>query len=350
MTKIDGHNILTIGCNFDPPKGGIAQVLYTYHEEVYEHFHFVANSGPGSKVKKIWIAVQAYIRMSFLLLLNRNIQIVHIHTASNNSFRRSAWFVRLAKFMHRKVILHIHGGGFKEYFRTRPQWINSILRKCDAIITLTEGWKNYFVNDLHLEDVFVVPNVISSPHRNPIPHDRFTLLFLGLVCEEKGIFDLLNVIKEHKDEWNDTLLLLIGGNGETDRLIKEIEENGLDHIVHFEGWVSGEKKIQLFNMSDALILPSYTEGLPVSILEAMSYGLPILATPVGGIPEVVIDGVSGFYFSAGNKNDIYQSINKLMHSKTELKTMSENNLRKANEHLPNFVANNLNRLYNVLVS
>ena len=76
--------------------------------------------------------------------MDRKIKIVHIHTASYNSFKRSAWYVSLANFMRKKVLLHIHGGGFKEYYATNPQWISSVLNKCDGIITLSESWKEFF--------------------------------------------------------------------------------------------------------------------------------------------------------------------------------------------------------------
>ena len=135
----------------------------------------------------------------------------------------------------------------------------------------------------------------------------FTLLFLGLLGKNKGIYDLLECIRDHKVEFQGKLKLYIGGNGEIEHVKQLIKEYGIADIVIFEGWVSGDKKIELLNKSDAYILPSYKEGLPISILEAMSYGMPIISTPVGGIPEIVSNGENGYLVEPGNKEDIYNN-------------------------------------------
>ena len=193
----------------------------------------------------------------------------------------------------------------------------------------------------------VVNNIIAPPtflqtKRND---EKLHLLFLGLITEQKGIFDLLEVLSEHKDEFEGKIVLHIGGNGKVDKLKEFIHTKGLQNIVIYEGWVSGEKKIQMFNISDVFILPSYTEGLPVSILEAMSYGLPILSTPVGGIPEVVNES-NGILFEPGNKNEIYDSILKLINSDINSATIKEQSLK----YLPENIKSQLDAIYQQLES
>ena len=307
--------IITIGCEYTPPKGGIAQVLYNYEKYVFPDFKCITNSGQGNAIYKLWKAISALIQLFFTLLFSKQTKIVHIHTASYNSFRRSAWFAHLGKAMHRKVILHIHGGGFKEFYQTAPQSISKVLNSCDCIITLSPKWQAYFKTISTCPMIEVVDNVITPPTilNTPKNDNKTHLLFLGLITEQKGIFDLLEVLAEYKKVFERKIVLHVGGNGKVERLKEFIQTHGLQDIVIYEGWVAGERKIQLFNISDAFILPSYTEGLPVSILEAMSYGLPILATPVGSIPEVVNES-NGILFEPGNKTEIYNSILKLIDS------------------------------------
>lgn len=301
MQKINAEKILTVGCAYLPPKGGIAQVLYNYDKYIYCNYRCLVNSKEGNKLCKISIILFSIIRMFFILLCS-NVEIVHIHTASYNSFIRSSYFVRLAKKFHRKVVLHVHGGGFKDYYNTKPDFVTSILNQCDSIITLTQSWKDFFQKITTCRNIEIVNNIVSPPVFVDMEKDttKKHLLFLGLITEQKGIYDLLDVIAKNKHIFENKMVLHIGGNGEVKRLTDIIENKGLQNIVIYEGWVSGDRKVELFNYVDAFVLPSYIEGLPVSILEAMSYGLTVITTPVGGIPEILTEK-TGVFFKPGDK-------------------------------------------------
>ena len=108
------------------------------------------------------------------------------------------------------------------------------------------------------------------------------------------------------------MILIIGGNGETDRLIKIIKDKKLDEIIRFAGWVNGEKKIEVLNKSHVFILPSYIEALPISILEAMSYNLPIISTRVGDIPDIVINNENGFLINPKDKDALKNAISEML--------------------------------------
>lgn len=350
MDRALAETVLTVGCAYHPPKGGVAQVIFNYERYVFPLFKCVINSGGTNPIAKAWKAFKGILSIIIKLLCDRKIKIVHIHTASYNSFRRSAIFVKIAKFFHKKVILHIHGGGFREYYATNPQKISSILNSCDCIITLTESWQTFFKQITTCKHIEIIENITSPPQSKAIPNDsKFHLLFLGLVTEQKGIYDLIEVIAEHKVEFDNKLTLHIGGNGEKEKLIDLISKNDLAGLVAYEGWVSGDKKTDLLNIADAFILPSYAEGLPISILEAMSYGLPILSTPVGGIPEIVENGVNGYLFQPGDKNGIFQAILQLLSNKDLAKQMGDESLAKAKRHMPCNVSDALSKLYFSLI-
>lgn len=348
MIKQDiSEKVLTIGCKFHPPYGGVPYVLYNYEQYVFPQFKHITNSGKGNIIYKLAKAVSALLIMVIKLIIDRKIKIIHIHTASYNSFKRSASFVKLSKIFHKKVILHIHGGGFKEYYVTNPRFITSILNTCDVIITLSESWKKLFSEITTCNNIYILENIVPKPlfKRENKSIDCLHLLFLGLITESKGIFDLLDVIHDNMNELKGKIMLHVGGNGKTEEFKKAIKDYGLDDYVTFEGWVSGKKKESILQQANVFILPSYTEGLPISILEAMSYKLPILSTPIGGIPEVVKDGVNGYLFSPGDKKSMYLCIKKIIDNKKQRLIMGEESFKIIKPYFPLNIENKLQSIY-----
>ena len=341
--------VLTIGCQWKKPKGGIAVVLNSY-SRIFPKFNIIVNSNGKNAIANMLQLLYSLIATTFRLVLCRSIKIVHIHTASYNSFRRSALFISLAKFFKRKVVVHIHGGGFKEYYEKNTAFVHKNLLKCDTIIALTQYWKEYF-NALGFKNVVIVPNIVDTPVTKEKKNNdgKVHILYLGLITKAKGIYDLLDVVSEHKAEFENKITLHIGGNGETTTLQSIINERDLSQIVKFEGWVSGDKKVELLNYADVFILPSYTEGLPISILEAMSYKLPVISTPVGGIPEVIKDGENGFLFTPGDKKVLYDVIIKLAFDKEQREKMGEKSYKKVQPHFPENVSARLENIYKELL-
>lgn len=343
-------NILTIGIAYKPVRGGIAAVENVY-STFYKPFNHIATVGSGNngRIIKFVQFLRAYFLFLWWMLFHKEIKIVHVHSGSGNSFKRKRFFINLAKRFGKKIVFHCHGGKFPEFTEQNFDMVSQTINKCDCIIALSEWWKNWFETTFHCTNVVVIKNVIAEPHINKIPHEKFTLLFLGKLGDNKGIYDLLDVLAEHKDEFKGKLELLIGGNGEIDKTIQIIKEKHISDIAIYEGWVSGDKKVMLLNSSDAYILPSYHEGLPISILEAESYGLPIISTNVGGIPEIVKDGVNGYIITPGDKEAIYSSIKKLMCDKQNAESMGKNSLTRIKEHLPKHVEKQLSNLYSQLI-
>ncbi len=134
-----------------------------------------------------------------------------------------------------------------------------------------------------------------------------------------------------------------------EQLRNAIAKGGLSDIVKFEGWVSGEKKIELLNWADVYILPSFNEGLPISILEAMSYKKPIISTPVGGIPEVV-DKTNGILVTPGNDEEIFSAMKHYVDYKADITKHGEESYKKAETYLPDYVLKHLKKIYESLLN
>lgn len=351
MDRALAETVLTVGCAYHPPKGGIAQVLFNYNKYIFPQFQHITDTLGKNNIKKFTVTSFAIIKTIFILLINKHIKIVHIHTASYHSFIRSSIFLNISHFFHKRIILHIHGGGFKNFYEKNPQFVKHQLEKVDAVIALSESWRTFFTKEVGLKNVHVVPNIVPPPHfLKASEHKTFNLLFLGFIYQKKGIFDLIDVIIQNKERYRGRLKLYIGGTGqEYARLIDSINENDINDIVNLCGWVSGDDKIKLLNIADAYILPSYAEGVPISILEAMSYGLPILSTPVGGIPEIVENGVNGFLFQPGDKKAMQNSIDKLINDSTLIKQMGTASLQRSKQYLPPKISDKLQNIYYALI-
>lgn len=338
------RSVLTVGCQHLPPRGGVAQVLYIYDKYIFESFNKLTDTREGSRVVKLGQFGLACIMLFFRLLFDTKIKIVHVHTSSYNSFRRSKVFVRIAKMLRRRVVMHVHGGNFKEYYYSDPSGIKPVLDSCDCILALSDTWKSFFQSVTDGPEVVVVPNPVEPPRLMDVEADgKVHMLYLGLLTEAKGIYDLLDVVKEGLDDYNGRLILHVGGNGEVGQLQKVIEEAGLQDVVKYEGWLDGERKSRLMNRCCVYVLPSYHEGLPVSILEAMSYGEYIVSTKVGGIPEVVGKDV-GVLINPGDRKALKDVLDSIVRSGESLPDRSLIR-RHAQQYMPDRIALKLKEIY-----
>lgn len=345
---METKNILTIGIDYRVVRGGVAAVENVY-STFYQPFNHVTTTVTNGQVKKLLVLCKAILQFLYWMLFHPEIKIVHVQGSVGASFWRKAIFIYVAKFFHKKVVWHMHAGRFAVFYQQHRYAVRKVVNKSDVIIALSEYWKEYFKNEFSTKRVEIIKNVISAPKAHKQQTSYFTLLFLGLLGKNKGIYDLLECIWDHKVEFQGKLKLYIGGNGEIEHVKQLIKEYGIADIVIFEGWVSGDKKIELLNKSDAYILPSYKEGLPISILEAMSYGMPIISTPVGGIPEIVSNGENGYLVEPGNKEDIYKAIISLLNDSDLRNRMGSVSLSRVGEHLPEYVEKQLETLYDSLL-
>lgn len=344
LNKCLSSKVLTIGCKYIPPRGGIAQVLWNYDKYIFKKFKFVENSRKSSPAVNLIIAFWAIIKMTAQLICDKQIKIVHIHTASEVSFKRSTFFQKIAKLFGKKVIMHIHGGGFEKYYNKNKEFVTRNLKRCDQIITLSQDWVDFYKSIGF--DSSCVENVIPEPTvQNIDRNDVIHFLYLGLIVERKGIYDLLDVVADHKQSLESKMILHIGGNGEVERLKEIITNQELEDIVVFEGWVDSDKKLKLLNLCDVFILPSYVEGLPLSILEAMSYNMSIITTPVGGIPSLIHHKENGLLFNPGNKVELFNAIQSLINKEIQLSP----NYKDVEKYYPQNVANKLSTIYQSLL-
>jgi glycosyltransferase involved in cell wall biosynthesis len=136
-------------------------------------------------------------------------------------------------------------------------------------------------------------------------------LFLGHLLPEKGVFDLVRAFAQVSARIPG-MTLLLAGVGQIDRVRKLAGELGVRERVELPGWLGPESKSAALAAGTLFILPSYIEGLPMALLEAMSWALPVIATPVGGIPQLVTHEVNGLLVAPGDVAALAAAITRLL--------------------------------------
>ena len=348
IPKSISDKVLIVGEAFkNRASGGIAAVL-RYYEPYFESFNFVASHKGDSMGDKLKYDLGGLFKMVFNLHGKR---IVHIHTAAGGSFRNHQWYVRMAHLFGKKVILHCHASSFESYFHGASQRkkknILRTLNRVECLIVLSKFWEEFFRGIGVNSQIVILNNITDHPKELPkVPQDGPRhFLFMGEIGQRKGIFDLLDTLGEHKEALLGKIKLKIGGNKNEAELKSKIKNLGLESMVDFEGFVSGDKKANLLNWAEVFILPSYNEGLPIAILEAMSYGCAIISTPVGGIPEVV-DETNGILVDPGNHDQIFNAISTMISQ--NLDPFSESSKSKVQAFYPESVLEHLLKIYTYL--
>lgn len=303
-------------------RGGIHAVINNHIQagvyDGYNHF-YIPSHDEGSASKRIRLALKACITLLNLIICNK-ISIVHLHGSYNACIYRNAIFLLISKLFNRHVIFHLHGSEFEKLYESGSHFyrlfVRFILNKSDCIFVLSKYWKEY------VQTITINPNIkIINNFPSPIFEDLYEqrtfnhkaqieMLFLGLIGDRKGVFDLVDAVELLKGLKIKGFRITVGGNGEIEKLRHLIKEKELEDYFNVIGWVSGDQKYKLIKDSDLLLLPSHNEGLPIAILEALSSGLAVLSTRVGGIPDAIRSDRYGILIEPSKPYDLAKAIHK----------------------------------------
>ncbi len=272
----------------------------------------------GSVAHRLRIFLTALGQLWRRLRGDRPPQLFHIHISERGSIARVMVLITLLAPSRRPIILHGHGAEFAEFYAAQPpwrqRWIARTLGRCQHLIALSRSWQDYYCTTLGLApsqvSVLHNPVAIAPPIQRPLPSPEhpFHLLFLGRIGTRKGAFQLLRAFALASAQSPIPLHLTLGGDGEVAAAQALAAELAIGDRVTFAGWVRDASLVTLLHQAHGFILPSLNEGLPMAILEAMSHQLPILASAVGGIPEVVIPGETGILLDPHSPDQIAHAI------------------------------------------
>lgn len=300
-------------------RGGITSVVKAHEKgDQWRKYNccWVQTHRDGSIVVKLWYFSTALIL--FLVLLPF-IDIVHFHFSESTSAKRKRLFMPIALLCRKRIISHFHAFSIDTTICGKDRSIYEYLfRHSDAVVVLSEYWKKALVSELDLDE-----NKVKILY-NPCPQIESTfkcshevcskeILFAGTVCHRKGYDDLIRAFSKIAHQHNDWTLVF-AGNGEIENGKSLALELGVKDQTRFLGWVSGQQKEDAFRNAAIFCLPSYAEGFPMAVLDAWAYGLPVIATPVGGIPDVARDEENMLLFAPGDINSLSIQLEKLMAS------------------------------------
>ncbi len=310
--------------------GGISGVVNNFYQAGLAEkvdLTYIGTMVEGSKFRKLLKAGAAYMRFCTKL---PGSEIVHVNVASDASYYRKSVFIRTAHWFHKKIVIHQHGGDFETFYekelseKSRKK-VNRVLDMGDVLLVLAPVWKEFFGHMVDPEKIRVFPDGIFLPEPFEKQYGQHKILFLGRLCKEKGIRELLGAVPSLKEKYTD-LQIYLGGIWEDKELKETASEYG--ETVKWLGWVSGKEKQKYLAMCDVFVLPSYFEGQSLSLLEAMASYCAVVASETGGIPQMVIEGETGVFVRPKDAGSLEEGLFKVLGDEGLCKKLGENARKK----------------------
>ncbi|MFT5114187.1 MAG: glycosyltransferase involved in cell wall biosynthesis [Parasphingorhabdus sp.] len=317
-------------------RGGIRAVIENHIQagvyDGYKHY-FIASHDEAGLVKRFALALSSLLSL-LRLIVSGKVSVCHLHGSYRGSIYRKAIFVFICRLLGCKVIFHLHGSEFAKTYDNAGQLyqrlVRYVLNRSNSVFVLSRYWKNYVESISDNPDIRVINN-FPSPEFEDIyekrdfsKHEITELLFMGYIGQRKGIYDLVKAVALLKTQGIKGFRISVGGNGEVDNLRTLIADKGLEDYFTVIGWVSGEQKYELLKKSHLLLLPSHNEGLPIAILEALSSGLAVLSTRVGGIPDAIRDERYGLLVEPGQPVALANAISRYLNTDGLIETVARN--------------------------
>jgi glycosyltransferase involved in cell wall biosynthesis len=252
-------------------------------------------------------------------LARRDIEVVYLPIAKNRlGFLRDAPLLLAARATRRTTVVHFHARGFDEFRRAQPRWMREVIELClkserTHAIVLGERLRNEFQGLIPSQRVHVLANGVRD-HRTEARNTTSlppTVLHLSTLWSTKGVFEVLESAARLRNRFPGIRYVLAGGwysPAEARRAERYITDHDLHDSVHMPGPVTGDQKDQLLATATLMVFPSHSEGHPLVVLEALSASLPVIATRVGAIPEIIDDGREGFLVEPGDVDALTERI------------------------------------------
>ena len=274
--------------------------------------------------------LKSFVRWKKLLATERDAIIHYNYPLDAPSIIRDSFFIRYAFKHRRKIVIHIHGGLY--LFKDDKPWIidrilKSVFGYNVPVIVLSDKEKEHICKVYNRKNVYSLPNCIELKDAKSFVRmeneTRLRLLYLGRIEKNKGMDYILEALKMLKAQGEDFLLKMAGKETVEGEYINRFKK-ALGNKFEYCGVVSGSRKYDLLKESDVFVMPSYYEGLPMALLECMSYGVVPVVTNVGSIGEYVSDGENGIIVNVKDSESIFKGILMLDKKRDCLYNLSQN--------------------------
>jgi glycosyltransferase involved in cell wall biosynthesis len=306
-------------------RGGISTVVRGYYSGgLFERFEirYVPTHRDGTAAQKAAAALRAYASLG-RLLFTVDAPLVHIHLSSRASFWRKSIVCAMTRVRGRPYVLHVHGSEFSKFYHEEcgafSKWmVRRVLERAALLLALSGQWQDELKRIAPRSKVQTLPNAVHL-HEVPFgvaPETPARILFAGRIGARKGTFELLRAFARVAPRFPSTTLVC-AGDGEAEKLNRLAAELGVAGQVECPGWLSPDQMASELSRATIFALPSHNEGVPMALLEAMSRSLPVLTTPVGGIPEVIENDRNGLMVPPGDVDAIEAALERLLQSSAE---------------------------------
>lgn len=348
-------------------QGGVTNycnAIFKYYDScffVLERFTIGRRPGTKSNFYFLVTTIHDYIRF-FVFLCNNKCVLIHINPSlSIVALLRDLFFLLIAKLHGKKVLVFIHGWSPElEFFLDKNVVTCKIFgffsNISDTFIVLATSFKKKlrdwgFCRYIYIETTTFDDDLtrefslqIKNEHIKKI--QSFNILFLSRIDLKKGVLELVDAFCELEQRVANVELVIAGDGPDLDFVKKRVSKLNSKRIK-LVGYVTGDKKRKLFENSQLLCLPTYYgEGLPVSILEAMAFGIPVITRPVGGIPDHFIEGLNGYYITSLESKPFSAQLEKIILDKEGLSKMAAINYKFAHRYFAaSIVSKRLDHIY-----
>jgi glycosyltransferase involved in cell wall biosynthesis len=274
------------------------------------------------------------------------------------AFYRDAFYVLLMKLFRSRILLHLHGKGIKRNTTDnnfKKNFYRLVLKKTKIICLSTELSKD--IEEVYDDVPFIVPNGIkdqpNSEFKTIPSSSTVRILYLSNFIKNKGILILLDALITLKNQGLSFKASLVGApSNVTNNAIEEIiTKNDLSSSVKIVGPLMGDDKFDAYREADLFVFPTYNDAFPLVTLEAMQFGLPVISTFEGSIPDIVLDNETGILVERENANMLAEKIAVLLKDVSKMKTMGENGRRRfVNNYTLEHFENNIDQVFNRILN
>ncbi len=333
-------------------EGGIRSVVERILPRLEAHGEFevvwLASQRSGSAIEKLFCLLKSLVKAIYYLPRS---DVVHLHGTVGLSLLRKSAFIWLARVTRCRVIFHFHApqAVFEQFF-AKPGLLTAYgrltLKQCDALVVLSESWGETVRSEFPESNIVVIYNpVAESLEANK--GDRTAscnVLYLAHLIRRKGFDDLIQAFALVAESVPDAQLIFCG-SGEVEHAQRLSADLGIADRVEFRGWISEKEKTVELARAAVFCLPSYDEGLPMGILEAMSSGVAIVTTPVGGVPDVLSHERNALLVDPGDIENLGKQLSRLLTDVQLRDRLSEEALRDSDKFHPDRIAGHWVELY-----
>lgn len=320
----------------------------------YRYRHFTIGKSDCDFRGLMWFfnTVASYFKWISVLFIDHLI-IIHFNIAFDmRGLIRDLPLILISRLLRRRMVIHIHGGEFLTC-RRMPDGLKAFVSFSlgkGPIIVLSEIERAALSKVINNKNIIVLPNCIGLNEAKAFSRtytavEPLKLLFLGRISESKGIGVIYHALKSLCNQGKKFRFVMAGSGPDESVYVRKFREM-LGDAFEFTGVVAGAEKTELLKRCNVFLLPSFFEGLPVALLESMSFGLVPITTNVGSISSFISDGLNGLIVAKNSAADVVSAIDRLSADSRYMTSLSCNARQYVFEHCDSDVyLRKLNAIY-----